>query len=336
MEHFFKRILLTALVAVGAFSGEADALCAGTVRFKPPVDWTEAYFGTRNCSAVLAGHATTLDADGYFTFDLSNIGYQEMGATNFSILSSVTQGNIFAISRTGWVTAVGAGEAPQNALTNNANFPCPGAGNTVYIQDDPLSPGTTYIGENPPLAKYLYVLVPDDKDWQSDNMMVSTDGGVTGTKMENAFGADLSAVKLYESEAYRVLSYRANVIAWLKGMVLYVAHGYKWSKEIADFVRWTEQYNLWCKMLYFGKQLEKELREELDIQRQSGPQNLLELLPDEFNREQYRLMRQQQGKGGDGESTLRSWQTRGHIIFDEVSCRFCKTEEYKRKFSASA
>ena len=144
------------------------------------------------------------------------------------------------------------------------------------------------------------------------------------------------AAKLYESEAYRVLSYRANVIAWLKGMVLYVAHGYKWSKEIADFVRWTEQYNLWCKMLYFGKQLEKELREELDIQRQSGPQNLLELLPDEFNREQYRLMRQQQGKSGDGESTLRSWQTRGHIIFDEVSCRYCKTEEYKRKFSASA
>ena len=143
------------------------------------------------------------------------------------------------------------------------------------------------------------------------------------------------AAKLYESEAYRVLSYRANVIAWLKGMVLYVAHGYKWSKEIADFVRWTEQYNLWCKMLYFGKQLEKELREELDIQRQSGPQNLLELLPDEFNREQYRLMRQQQGKSGDGESTLRSWQTRGHIIFDEVSCRFCKTEEYKRKFSSN-
>ena len=58
--------------------------------------------------------------------------------------------------------------------------------------------------------------------------------------------------KLYESEAYRVFSYRANVIAWLKGMTLFVAHGYKWSKEIADFVRWSEQYNLWCKMLYFG------------------------------------------------------------------------------------
>ena len=142
------------------------------------------------------------------------------------------------------------------------------------------------------------------------------------------------AARLYESEAYRVFSYRANVIAWLKGMVLYVAHGYKWSKEIADFVRWTEQYNLWCKMLYFGQQLEKELREEMEIQRQSGPQNLLELLPDEFNKEQYRLMRQQQGRDGDGEATLRQWVSRGHIVFDEVSGRYCKTETYKRRFAS--
>ena len=140
------------------------------------------------------------------------------------------------------------------------------------------------------------------------------------------------AVKLYESEAYRVFSYRANVIAWLKGMVLYVAHGYKWSKEIADFVRWTQQYNLWCKMLYFGQQLEKELREEVEIQLQSGPQNLLELLPDEFTKEQYRQMRQQQGKSGSGDGTLRSWQSRGYIVYDEVSGRYCKTEAYKQKY----
>ena len=140
------------------------------------------------------------------------------------------------------------------------------------------------------------------------------------------------AVKLYESEAYRILSYRANVIAWLKGMVLYVAHGYKWSKEIADFVRWSQQYNLWCKMLYFGQQLEQELREEVEIQRQSGPQNLLELLPDEFTKEEYRLMRQRQGKSGDGESTLRVWQNRGYISYDAVSGRFMKTEEFLRKF----
>ena len=140
------------------------------------------------------------------------------------------------------------------------------------------------------------------------------------------------AAKLYESEAYRVFSYRANVIAWLKGMVLYVAHGYKWSKEIAEFVRWSQQYNLWCKMLYFGQQLERELREEVEIQRQAGPQNLLELLPDEFTKEQYFQMRQQQGKTGSGDGTLRSWQSRGYIVCDEVSGRYCKTEVYKQKY----
>ncbi len=141
------------------------------------------------------------------------------------------------------------------------------------------------------------------------------------------------AARLYESEAYRIFSYRANVIAWLKGMVLYVAHGCRWSREIADFVRWSQQYNLWCKMLYFGQQLERELREEMEIQRQSGPQNLLELLPDEFTREQYYQVRQQQGKTGSGDGTLRSWQSRGYIAYDEVSGRYCKTEKYKAKYS---
>ena len=142
------------------------------------------------------------------------------------------------------------------------------------------------------------------------------------------------AAKLYESEAYRVFSYRANVIAWLKGMVLYVAHGYKWSREIAEFVRWSQQYNLWCKMLYFGQQLERELREEVEIQRQSGPQNLLNLLPDEFTKEQYRQMRQSQGKTGNGDSTLRTWASRNYIFLDEQSGRYCRTEEYKKKFTS--
>ena len=139
--------------------------------------------------------------------------------------------------------------------------------------------------------------------------------------------------RLYESEAYRVLSYRANVIAWLKGMLLYVAHGYRWSKEIRDFVVWSQQYNLWCKMLYFGLQLEKELHEESEIQRQSGPQNMLNLLPDEFTRDQYRQMRSNQGRNGDGESTLRTWTSRGYIAYDDASGRYCKTESYKLKFS---
>ena len=139
------------------------------------------------------------------------------------------------------------------------------------------------------------------------------------------------AAKLFDSEAYRVLSYRANVIAWLKGMVLYVAHGYKWSKEIADFVRWSQQYNLWCKMLYFGKQLERELREEVEMQQQSGPQNLLELLPEEFTKEQYVQMRQSQGRSGDGATTLRQWVNRKYIVRDEATGRYYKIGKFKNK-----
>ena len=141
------------------------------------------------------------------------------------------------------------------------------------------------------------------------------------------------AAKLFDSEAYMILSYRANVIAWLKGMVLYVAQGYKWSKEIAEFVRWSEQYNLWCKMLYFGKQLEKELHEEMEIQSQSGPQNLLDLLPDEFTKDQYFQMRQSQGKHDRGDATLRKWRQRDYIVLDDVSGRYCKTDFYKQNRS---
>ena len=66
----------------------------------------------------------------------------------------------------------------------------------------------------------------------------------------------------FESNAYRELSYRANVIAYLKGMVLYILNDYQWSEEIADYVRWSEQMDLWCKMRFFGQQLELLMSEE--------------------------------------------------------------------------
>ena len=123
---------------------------------------------------------------------------------------------------------------------------------------------------------------------------------------------------LSESEAYRVLSYRANVIAYLKAMVLYVAEGYQWSEAIADYVRWSERMDLWCKMRFFGCQLEKELQEE-ERQVNAAPQNLLEQLPDAFTNEQFLRLRQRQGRRGDGKGTLRVWKSRGYIAFDEVS-----------------
>ena len=137
--------------------------------------------------------------------------------------------------------------------------------------------------------------------------------------------------RLCESEAYRILSYRANVIAWLKGMVLYIAQGYKWDSTIADFVQWSQRYNLWCKMLYFGQQLEEELKEERTIMQSSGPKNLLDLLPEEFSYQQYEQVRIVQGKSGDGKTTLRVWMSRGYIEKDDASDTYHKTESYLKR-----
>lgn len=123
---------------------------------------------------------------------------------------------------------------------------------------------------------------------------------------------------LYESEAYRILSYRANVIAYLKAMVLYVAQGYHWSEDIAEYVRWSEQMDLWCKMRFFGTQLEEEILQEVK-QINASPQNLLSTLPDEFTYEQFLRHRQQQGKYGDGKNTLRTWKYRGYVVYDEIT-----------------
>ena len=123
---------------------------------------------------------------------------------------------------------------------------------------------------------------------------------------------------LYESEGYRVLSFRGNVTAFLKGMVLYIAQGYRWSKEIEEYVRWSEQMDLWCKMRFFGSQLEDELRAETRLVNAS-PQNLLALLPDEFTQDEFISLRREQGRAGDGKNTLRKWKQRGYIEYDEIS-----------------
>ena len=112
-------------------------------------------------------------------------------------------------------------------------------------------------------------------------------------------------------------------------MVLYIANGYRWDKTIADFVLWSNRYNLWCKMLYFGRQLEQELNDELDMMRHTGPRNLLELLPDEFTISEYRQMRIAQRLKGNGDATLRKWVSRGYLDFDDTDDSYIKTRKYQ-------
>ena len=142
--------------------------------------------------------------------------------------------------------------------------------------------------------------------------------------------------RLSQSRVYENLSFRATVIAFLKACVLYVANGMKWDRTIEDFVRWSLQYDLWCKMQFFGKQIE-ELEATDDCSRIRGPQNLLDHLPDIFSREEAGQMRQRMGiRQGSLKQMLNNWKHRGYIELygkemprEELSRQlYAKTPEY--------
>ncbi|MCQ2258956.1 MAG: hypothetical protein MJZ41_13340, partial [Bacteroidaceae bacterium] len=125
---------------------------------------------------------------------------------------------------------------------------------------------------------------------------------------ENADFARLSQSRVYEN-----LSFRGNVIAFLKAMVLYVAQGEKWDKTIEDFTRWSEQYDLWCKMMFFGEAIE-DAETASSTQRRPGPQNLLVFLPNEFTADELQQVRRRQGVDKTPLSHLLNvWKNRGYV-----------------------
>ena len=127
-------------------------------------------------------------------------------------------------------------------------------------------------------------------------------------KDENAEFSRLSQDRVYEN-----LSFRANVIAYLKACVLYVANGCKWEPEIDDFIRWSERYDLYCKMRFFGDAIKRaNFSNEKSSKR--GPANLLQQLPDVFNFQQAEYLRSQLGMDKKGTpSMLRNWVNRNYI-----------------------
>ena len=127
---------------------------------------------------------------------------------------------------------------------------------------------------------------------------------------ENAEFARLSQSRVYEN-----LSFRANVIAYLKACVLYVANGEKWDKSIEDFVRWSFQYDMWCKMEFFGDAIWNAMNESMaGSVRKTGPRNLLELLPDEFTVQDAVRIRQAEGMdAGGAKAMLRQWAHRRYV-----------------------
>ena len=127
-------------------------------------------------------------------------------------------------------------------------------------------------------------------------------------KDENAEFSRLSQDRVYEN-----LSFRANVIGYLKACVLYVANGYKWEPEIEDFIRWSERYDLYCKMRFFGDAIKKaEIEGEQESRR--GPSSILGLLPEEFNYQQVENLRVENKMNANGTmKMLNNWLYRGYI-----------------------
>ena len=131
-------------------------------------------------------------------------------------------------------------------------------------------------------------------------------------KDENAEFSRLSQDRVYEN-----LSFRANVIGYLKACVLYVANGYKWEPEIADFIRWSERYDLYCKMRFFGDAIKKAMREG-DQESKKGPSSILEFLPEKFNYQQVESLRLKNDMNAKGTAKmLRNWIRRGYIEIEE-------------------
>ena len=120
--------------------------------------------------------------------------------------------------------------------------------------------------------------------------------------------------RLSQSRVYENLSFRANVIAYLKACVLYVAQGYKWDKPLEDFIRWSLQYDMWCKMEFFGDGIEQAMATPADNAHRPGRRNLLTLLPDEFTLQDAIRVRQAEGLDTQGASHMLSlWKSRGYI-----------------------
>ena len=131
-------------------------------------------------------------------------------------------------------------------------------------------------------------------------------------KDENAEFSRLSQDRVYEN-----LSFRSNVIGYLKACVLYVANGYQWEPEIEDFIRWSERYDLYCKMRFFGDAI-KKAEQECDQESKRGPASILGFLPEEFNYQQVEALRVEHKMSAKGTmKMLNNWLFRGYIKVKE-------------------
>ena len=190
-----------------------------------------------------------------------------------------------------------------------------------------------------PISRINFCTIPDDEIGAEQPVYGQYDGefdeqlkpyvdrlvaarGLTGCQQATRLARKLQqecadTARLTQSEVYWNLSHRACVIAWLKACVLYVANGGRWEKPIDDFIRWSLQYDLWCKMQFFGDDIAKANSGEDSRIGKRGPQNLLELLPDEFTTEDAKRVRLQQGLDNSGNrcrNMIYQWMNRKYVL----------------------
>ncbi len=122
-----------------------------------------------------------------------------------------------------------------------------------------------------------------------------------------------------QSRVFENLSFRANVIAYLKACLLYIAQGYTWTKVDEDFIRWSLRYDLWCKMYFFGEDIADAERGS-NPEGRRGPRNLLNLLKATFSIQDAQQVRNKQGMTADERSTrkmVNTWMSRNYVIQKE-------------------
>ena len=138
---------------------------------------------------------------------------------------------------------------------------------------------------------------------------------------------------LMDNDSYEKISRRAVVIAFRKSCILYVMNGMRWSKEIEDFIRWSFNYDMWCKMRLFGQAMESQLEKERAVVNPGTP-NMLDMLPDRFTRDQLKTLRRQLGKKENPKDQLAQWTRRGLILVDDMKDEYVKSEKYLSKHVA--
>ena len=198
---------------------------------------------------------------------------------------------------------------------------------TIYTDDDRMPVYGTYDDK---YQQKVQVFMPSLNDAR----------GLIVCKRANELAAEMIEENrqfsaLADDDTYRDLSYRATLSAFKRGMILYLLNGQKWSPAIEEFVRWSFQYDMWCKMWIFGE----KMRRAMDLDRAAmvpGRRNLMEFLQDSFTLDDLNIVRRAQGMAGDGVAQLRKWVQRGYCTFNPTTQQYTKSPQFIDKHKGKA